>query len=94
MVQIVTFPDILSVYPNQGGSLGGTLLTIKGTGFGINPAAVEVDIDGIPCTVVSVSPTLVTCRTGMPPDGSPALASVNMSYPSVQKGYRFKGNGL
>ena len=78
--------------PNQGGSLGGTLLTIEGSGFGINQDDLEGDIDGIPCSIESFSQSAITCTTGRPPDGSPALSNATLSYPSVQSGYRFKGD--
>ena len=43
--------DIHQVSPQVGGVLGGTLVTITGTGFSAESGEVEVDIDGIPCQV-------------------------------------------
>lgn len=72
------------------------MLTIKGRGFGNDPSLVAVDIDGTPCTVVSVSTDTVTCRTTMPPADSKAVVNdsstgVNVTLEGVQSGYRFKG---
>lgn len=37
LVSSLTFtPTFVSVSPNSGGSQGGTLLTVTGTGFGVN----------------------------------------------------------
>ena len=53
-----------------------------------------MDVDGIPCSIVSFSQSVITCKTGTPPDGSPVLANAGLSYPSVQSGFRFKGIGV
>ena len=37
--------------PQEGSVLGGTLVTITGTGFSAEDGEVEVDIDGIACQV-------------------------------------------
>lgn len=90
--------DIHSVSPHVGAANGGTLLTIKGRGFGNDPSLVAVDIDGTPCIVVSVTTDTVTCRTTMPPADSKAVVNmtsagsvVNMTLPGVEDGYRFMG---
>ena len=82
--------------PHAGPSNGGTLLTIKGRGFGNDPALVAVDIDGTPCTVVSVAMDTLTCRTLKPPADSRAVVNVssaglNVMLEGVQDGYRFMG---
>ena len=85
------YTDIHAVSPSKGSTEGGTLITVTGTGFGLDPADVEVDIDGTQCTVTSSSPTEIQCVTGRPPQGSPAIATAQDTYPAVDDGYRFKG---
>ena len=82
--------------PQTGPSNGGTLLTIKGRGFGNDPALVAVDVDGTPCTVVSVTTDTLTCCTTKPPADSKAVVNVssaglNVMLDGVQDGYRFMG---
>ena len=84
-------PDIHSIFPLSGSDQGGTLLTIQGTGFGINTDDISVDVDGIPCQIVSHSASKIQCWTGRPPAGSPAVASDNNRYPITDRGYRFRG---
>lgn len=52
-------PAITSSSPLQGGSAGGTLIAIKGSGFGTDKTAVSVT----KCKVKTVQNTLITCRT-------------------------------
>ena len=75
----------------MGSSEGGTLLTIKGTGFGLIQDDIAVDVDGIPCQVVSHSKTEVICWTGRPPPDSPAVATEGLTYPDTEEGLRFRG---
>jgi len=84
--------DIHSVLPQSGSDQGGTLLTIRGTGFGISADDISVDVDGIPCRIVSHNASHMRCWTGKPLPGSPAIASSNNSYPITDQGYRFRGN--
>lgn len=42
-------------------------MKITGTGFGIVPADVKVNIDGIACAVTAVTNTEITCTTGARP---------------------------
>ena len=88
--------DIHSVSPHVGAANGGTLLTIKGRGFGNDPSLVAVDVDGMPCTVVSVTMDTLTCRTTTPPPDSKAVVNnseggANTMLPEVHDGYRFMG---
>ena len=54
-------PTVTSVTPLQGSSLGGTVLTINGAGFG---GTVSVTVGGVPCTGVQVlTPTQVRATT-------------------------------
>ena len=57
-------PTISSVHPKKGGTAGGTLLTITGTGFGSDTAQVEASIMGVECVVESVQDTEIVCKTG------------------------------
>lgn len=50
----------------------------------------SVDIDGVPCEVVRSSFSEVKCVTGAAPEGHAAV-SEDGTYPTVQEGYRFKG---
>ena len=93
---LVFLVDIHSVSPHFGAANGGTLLTIKGRGFGNNPSLVAVDIDGTPCTVVSVAMDTLTCRTTAPPADSRAIVDdvsdgANVTLDGVVDGYRFIG---
>lgn len=62
--------DISEVVPSTGSHSGGTLLSIQGSGFGITPEAVSVEVGGIPCRVVKTTSTLIQCITEQPPDDS------------------------
>ncbi|XP_036421459.1 fibrocystin-L-like [Colossoma macropomum] len=55
-------PKITSVSPTTGPS--GTPLTISGSGFGSDASLVSVNIDGVPCTVSSITDTEVQCTAG------------------------------
>lgn len=77
--------DIHEVHPAKGGAKGGTLLTVTGTGFWAEVEAV-VDIDGIPCVVISHTPNEIRCWTTSPPAGS----KVTLDEDSLD-GYRFVG---
>lgn len=50
----------------------------------------SVDIDGVPCEVVRSSFSEVKCVTGAALEGHAAV-SEDGTYPTVQEGYRFKG---
>ena len=79
--------DIQSVQPSASHPLGGELITITGAGLSCDMA---VDIDGIPCKVIHSNFSEVKCVTGAAPAGHAAV-SEDGTYPSVQEGYRFKG---
>ena len=69
-------PTITNISPNNGSSLGGTSITLTGTGFTSTTATTVVALSGYPCTVSSVSTTQVVCTTtarsfiGMSPTGT------------------------
>jgi hypothetical protein len=50
-------PTVTSILPTSGGTGGGTVVTISGTGFLSNPS---VKFDGVPATNVSATATLIT----------------------------------
>eukprot|EP00955_Chlamydomonas_euryale_P108350 365843-Chlamydomonas_euryale.AAC.8 len=56
---------------------GGTIVAVAGSGFNTDASANRVSLGGSPCTVLSVTPTELTCRTGAAPsDGSAAVDAV------------------
>ena len=72
------------------------MITIKGRGFGADPSLVAVDVDGTPCTVVSVTMDTITCHTTTPPSDSKAVVNnsgggANVTLAGVQDGHRFMG---
>jgi len=61
-------PLISEVSPKYGTVVGGTTLTIKGTGFPTDPSKAKVTIDGFDCVVGKViTATELTCVTGKRP---------------------------
>lgn len=58
---------ITSITPSRGTTLGGTLLTLSGSGFETTIEDVSVIIDDIPCSINSVTDTEITCTTGPRP---------------------------
>ncbi|XP_045208899.2 fibrocystin-L-like [Mercenaria mercenaria] len=56
--------SITSVNPCQGSVFGGTQLTIKGQGFGINVDVVKVKVGNIACPIDTLSDTQATCTVG------------------------------
>ncbi|XP_077992871.1 fibrocystin-L-like [Glandiceps talaboti] len=53
---------ITSVSPTRGGTGGGTIVTITGTGF--SDGENTVTIDGTTCTIISENSTDIVCQTG------------------------------
>lgn len=53
--------QITNVFPLQGSVLGGTQLTITGSGFGTNASIVDVNIGSVDCAVSGVSNTEIVC---------------------------------
>lgn len=58
--------SISSVSPATGPSLGGTTITVTGSGF---QAGAIVRLGGVPAAVSSVTPTSIAAVTGLHPDG-------------------------
>ena len=59
--RITVLPQVTSLQGNETSLLGGTTLTITGTGFGTDMGAVAVGISWWSCAVTSVSQTSITC---------------------------------
>ncbi len=57
-------PSIQSSSPARGGTGGGTLLTITGSGFPTDQEIVQVKIAGAICDISAISSTQILCRTG------------------------------
>ena len=83
--------DIHSVSPHSGSTEGGTLITITGLGFGTNVLEVEVDVDGIPCQVMSHNLTHILCWTGRPHDNNLSVANSDGNHVITESGHRFRG---
>jgi hypothetical protein len=82
MVQfsVATTPYVASLAPNNGTALGGTLITLTGTGFPpSNTAEVTVTLNGIACAVQTTSATAVTCITGARSTINPLSVDVRVS---------------
>ena len=76
-------PSIDSVHPAAGSTNGGTLLTITGAGFSVDPAANTVTLGARTCDVLDASLTRLVCRTrpgpATPaPDDSAAVGVVGL----------------
>lgn len=84
--------DIHRVLPHVGSVKGGTLLTIKGTGFGPQSSHLSVEVNGLECAIIHHSPNEIQCWTTSPPTHSEVVADMEQQYTDVQQGYQFKGN--
>ena len=84
--------DIHSVSPHEGSTEGGTLVTVSGSGFGTNVSDIEVDVDGIPCHVMTHNMTHIQCWTGRPRDDDLSVADGDGGYSVTDSGHRFRGN--
>ncbi|XP_069115226.1 fibrocystin-L-like [Argopecten irradians] len=69
-----TYAEVTSVSPSSGSVMGGTLLSINGHSFDRNST---VSVDGAPCTVKSVTNTLITCETAAKPTQTPQIHAGN-----------------
>ena len=81
--ELMTTPTVTDIFPNNGSSLGGTVVTISGTGFGSDVTATTVAFSSYPCIVLSVSDSTIMCNTtarsfiGPSPTGRQVLVTVN-----------------
>lgn len=55
---------VSDIQPRFGYQLGNTAVQISGSGFGNDISGVAVLVDGVACTVTSVSNTKIACTTG------------------------------
>ena len=62
-------PKVTLVEPKKGGTMGGTTLTITGSGFGSTTDDVSVTLFDVSCDVMSVKDTKITCVTNAFPRG-------------------------
>ena len=72
-------PTVTAVSPLRGGTGGGTLLTITGTGF--STTANTVSIAGSSCDIASQSSTEITCYTNHHAGAVEALVTVEVPVP-------------
>lgn len=61
--RFVLLPNINMVLPNAGSTTGMTKVTIKGSGFAVSSAGVEVLMGHFPCKVLSMNYTAIECET-------------------------------
>ncbi|TKC41541.1 hypothetical protein EI555_014575, partial [Monodon monoceros] len=88
--RFVLLPNIDVVLPNAGSTTGMTKVTIKGSGFAVPSAGVQVLMGHFPCEVLSVNYTAIECETSPAPQqlvkvnllihGVPALCQGNCSF--------------
>ena len=55
-------PRVTGVSPRSGSVAGGTELTISGSGFGIDAAALSIEVAGVPCVIATLKVGKLTCR--------------------------------
>lgn len=56
--------EVTDISPRHGSILGGTVVTVKGRGFGDNTSAVTVQMGKVPCYVLSSTSSKIVCKTG------------------------------
>ena len=66
------------ISPSSGSLLGGTLVTISGSGFSYLPSHLDVQIGGAPCRIVSSSFSMIQCTTSAS-STSPSTGEVRIS---------------
>ncbi|XP_072104046.1 PKHD1 like 1, tandem duplicate 1 [Mobula birostris] len=57
----VLLPHLDRVTPSLGSTTGRTRVTLTGSGFGKSPSTIQVQLASVPCTVVSVNYTHISC---------------------------------
>ena len=60
-------PRLTGVSPQLGSLAGGTDITIKGSGFGGDAAALSVSVGGTPCAISALTPSSIYCRVDFRP---------------------------
>ncbi|KAL3885610.1 hypothetical protein ACJMK2_025660 [Sinanodonta woodiana] len=82
--------DVTNVYPTKGSVLGGTKLTVTGSGFGEDSSDVEITIGDHVCDVEITKSTQVICQI---PDTAKVHQITNQGTdPDFGEGYAFKPN--
>ncbi|KFM64204.1 Hepatocyte growth factor receptor, partial [Stegodyphus mimosarum] len=93
----VCFPVIYEVYPLQGPTEGGTLITIIGDNFGTSHSGelssqISVDVAGFPCEIYLWEKEKVQCRTSAVSDVTSGPIKINATDVSWSSGtYDMKG---
>lgn len=85
-------PTITSITPNYGATIGGTTVTIVGTGFqfgGFGPHA-EVTFGGVSCTEVLITTTSITCTSPPHALGQVDIAITNPDGGTVTQSLGFR----
>lgn len=71
-------PVVTEVSPRRGGTAGGTLLTITGSGFSTNMNEVGVTIAGVVCDIQSTNATHILCVTNAQPQSQETKVRVSI----------------
>ncbi|ELK08600.1 Fibrocystin-L [Pteropus alecto] len=93
--RFVLLPNINLVLPNAGSTTGMTKVTIKGSGFTVSSAGVEVLMGRFPCKILSMNYTAIECETSPAPQqlvkvdlrihGVPARCQGNCSFSYLER---------
>ncbi|KAM6974364.1 PKHD1 like 1, tandem duplicate 1, partial [Tautogolabrus adspersus] len=78
-------PVISEVSPRRGGTAGGTLLTITGSGFSTDQSKVKVTIADSACDVQSTTNTQITCVTNAQPKSQETKVRVSVGDQGIAK---------
>ncbi|XP_041664378.1 fibrocystin-L-like [Cheilinus undulatus] len=78
-------PVISGVSPRRGGTAGGTLLTITGSGFSTDKSKVKVTIAGSVCDVQSATNTQIMCVTNSNPKSQETKVRVSIGDQGIAK---------
>jgi len=72
-------PRVTSVWPRNGTALGGTEVTLEGSGFPTSSSEVSVRLNGVECDVVSSTSSSVRCVTRARDEVRPLSVEVEVS---------------
>eukprot|EP00051_Salpingoeca_urceolata_P019992 m.295984 g.295984 ORF g.295984 m.295984 type:complete len:3942 (+) comp19518_c0_seq1:299-12124(+) len=75
-----TTPVVTGVSPRSGSSLGGTVVTITGTGLPTSTGTGSVSLNGVACALLTASATELRCLTAPRPSGSVAPESLAVTH--------------
>ncbi|XP_061682368.1 PKHD1 like 1, tandem duplicate 1 [Syngnathoides biaculeatus] len=78
-------PVITEVSPRRGGTAGGTMLTVSGTGFSTDLNEVNVTIAGSACDVQLANDTHIVCLTGAVPQSQETAVRVGIRGQGIAK---------